>query len=64
MARVSVDLHYRSPHHMLGDEGFSLVSNDYLANVLAKSVAASVVSLRRCAIMLYRSDGSRSRWSG
>ncbi|MFI6986565.1 replication/maintenance protein RepL [Embleya sp. NPDC050154] len=51
--RVSVDLHYRSPHHMLGDEGFSLVSNDYLANVLAKSVAARVVSPRQCAIMLY-----------
>ncbi|WP_161365448.1 replication/maintenance protein RepL [Streptomyces sp. SID3343] len=51
--RVSVDLHYRSPHHMLGDEGFSLVSNDYLANVLAKSVAARVVSPRQCAIMLF-----------
>jgi len=51
--RVSVDLHYRAPHEMLGEQGFSLVSNDFLANVLARSVAARVVSPRQCAIMLY-----------
>jgi len=54
-ARITaeVSVHHRNPHKMLGDSGYSIISNTFLSRILAPLIAARNITPTESAVLLY-----------
>ncbi|MFE5842122.1 MarR family transcriptional regulator [Streptomyces niveus] len=59
---VSVRYSYRAPHDMYGKTGYSVVSNDFLADVLAVLIAQHGMSPIQSAVLLWCIGRQREGW--
>ncbi|GLW19817.1 MULTISPECIES: replication/maintenance protein RepL [Streptomyces] len=59
---VSVRYTYRAPHEMYGRSGYSVVSNDFLADVLAVLIAQHGMSPIQSAVLLWCIGRQREGW--
>ncbi|MEU4655221.1 MarR family transcriptional regulator [Streptomyces sp. NPDC023723] len=59
---VSVRYTYRAPHDMFGRSGYSVVSNDFLADVLAVLIAQHGMSPIQSAVLLWCIGRQREGW--
>ncbi|RLV64150.1 hypothetical protein STAN_6970 [Streptomyces sp. CBMAI 2042] len=59
---VNVRYTYRAPHEMYGRSGYSVVSNDFLANVLAVLIAQHGMSPIQSAVLLWCIGRQREGW--
>ncbi|MFI1734512.1 replication/maintenance protein RepL [Streptomyces acidicola] len=59
---VSVRYTYRAPHEVYGKSGYSVVSNDFLADVLAVLIAQHGMSPIQSAVLLWCIGRQREGW--
>ncbi|MGW3505280.1 replication/maintenance protein RepL [Streptomyces globisporus] len=59
---VNVRYTYRAPHEMYGRSGYSVVSNDFLADVLAVLIAQHSMSPIQSAVLLWCIGRQREGW--
>ncbi|MEV7318309.1 replication/maintenance protein RepL [Streptomyces microflavus] len=59
---VNVRYTYRAPHEMYGRSGYSVVSNDFLADVLAVLIAQHGMSPIQSAVLLWCIGRQREGW--
>jgi len=59
---VKVDYKYRAPHEMYGTKGFSQVSNDFVADVLAVLIAQHGMSPIQSAVLLHCIGKQKEGW--
>jgi hypothetical protein len=58
----SVRYTYRAPHDMYGRSGYSVVSNDFLADILAVLIAQHGMSPIQSAVLLWCIGRQREGW--